>query len=208
MEVRNCIKIKFSSKLFACICILLSCTNDQKSSLNDFQIVWATDYSENGLDFLLNTDTVYIYPDSTFVLKENMHFYALSEQEFSLAKDILKNYFSFYLYDREGTVKEEPFRLRKYFRQYVGYKKNDSLYIHVNLYTHFPTIPDPECLCKITPRRNVLIYKKNGGRNYGTAIIDMSKKMVVAFKLSNTDSHYRTGQYSEHESRIMFPSVK
>ena len=187
---------------------VLSCNSSHKKSLYDFQIVWATDYSEGGLDFLLNKDTTYIYPDSTLVLKEDMIFYALSEQEFSLAKDILKNYFSFYLYDREGTVKEEPFRLKKYFRQYIGYKKNDSLYVYVNLYTHFPTIPDPECLCTIRPRRNVLIYKANGGRNYGTAIIDMSKKSVAAFKLSNTDSQYGTGQYSEQEIKTLFPHLE
>ncbi|WP_028904244.1 MULTISPECIES: hypothetical protein [unclassified Prevotella] len=200
--------IKLVGKLLVCICIFLSCRGIQKSSIDDFQIVWATDYSENGLDFLLNKDTTYIYPDSTFLLKKGMSFYSLSDQEYSLAKDILRNYFNYYLYDRDGCVNEEPFRLRKYFRQYVGYKKNDSIYVYVNLYTHFPIIREPECMCTISPSQNVLVYKEEGGRNYGTAIIDIANKMVIYFKVNSTDSNYKAGGYSEKELKILFPHME
>ena len=174
----------------------------------DFQIVWATDYSEDGLDFLLNKDTTYIYPDNTPIFKEGMCFCALSDQDFSMAKVVLKNYFDYYLYDRDGSINEEPFRLRKYFRQYIGYKEKDSLYVYVNLYTHFPTISDSECLCTIVPSQNILVYKRNGGRNYGTAIINLAKKRVILFKLSNADSNYIAGQYSEQELKVLFPHLE
>ena len=47
------------------LCLLLSCSNGKKTSFKDIQITWATDFSEDGLDFLLNNDTSYYYPDST-----------------------------------------------------------------------------------------------------------------------------------------------
>ena len=199
---------KLLSKLFVCICLLLSCNDGQKSTFKDIQIVWATDYSENGLDFLLKKDTTYIYPDSSLVLNKDMIFCALTDQEFSLAKDILKNYFDYHLYDRDGYANEEPYRLSKYFRQYIGYKTKDSLYVYVNLYTHYPTIPEPDCLCTISPSQDILVYQDNGGRNYGTAIIDMINKKVVSFKLSNADSNYIATQYSDKELEILFPHLK
>ena len=70
----------------------MSCNEGQVTSIKDIQIVWATDYSEDGLDFLLNKNTTYIYPDSSTVLKEDMFFCTLTDQDYSLAKDILKNY--------------------------------------------------------------------------------------------------------------------
>ena len=198
---------KHSGILFMCIYFLFSCGGEQKTSLKDIQVVWATDYSEDGLDLLLKKDTTYIYPNNKFVFKESMSFYNLSNREFSLAKAILKEFFDHCLYDDDNTG-EEPFRLRKYFRQYLGYKEKDSLYVYVNLYTHFPTISNPECLCTIGPAQNVLVYKENGGRNYGTAIIDMSKKRIIYFKMSNKDLNYKEGEYSEQELEILFPGIK
>ena len=192
-------------KLLVCICLLLSCNGGQITSIKDIQVVWATDYSEDGLDFLLNKDTTYIYPDSSLVLKEDMVFCALTDQEFSLAKDILKNYFDYHLYDRDGYTNDEPYRLRKYFRQYVGFKTKDSLYIYVNLYTHYPTISEPGCLCTISPRQNILLYQENGGRNYGTVIIDIRNKRIIYFKMGNKDLNYKTGEYSEQELEVLFP---
>lgn len=196
--------IKHSGRIFICMCFLLSCGEGHKTS-KDIQIVWATDYTEDGLDFLCNKDTIYIYPNNIPVLKESMRFYALSDQEFSLAKDILNNYFINYSYDIDGNTSEQPFRLRKYFRQYLGYIKKDSLYVHVNLYTHFPTIPDPECLCTIVPSQRIFIYEGNGGRNYGTIVINMRKKKVEYLKLSDTDSNYTIGHYTEKELKVLFP---
>jgi hypothetical protein len=190
--------------LFMCICFLLSCCSEQKTSLKDIQVVWATDYSEDGLDFLLKKDTTYIYPNNKFVFKKSMSFYTLSDKEFSLATAILKDFFDYYLYDDDNTG-VEPFRLRKYFRQYIGFKEKDSLYVYVNLYTHFPTISNSECLCTIGPAQNVLIYKENGGRNYGTAIIDISNKRIIYFKMGNKDPNYKVGGYSEQELEVLFP---
>jgi len=190
--------------LFTCICFLFSCCDKQKASLKDVQVVWATDYSEDGLDILLKKDTAYIYPDNKFVFKKSMSFYALSDRDFSLAKSILKEFFDYHLYDN-GCTGEEPFRLRKYFRQYLGYKEKDSLYVYVNLYTHFPTISNSECLCTIGPAQNVLIYKENGGKNYGTAIINICNKRIVYFKMSNKDLNYEAGEYSGQELEALFP---
>ena len=187
-----------------CMCLLLSCSEGYKTSKN-VQIVWATDYTEDGLDFLCNNDTLYIYPTNMSVLKESMKFYALSDKEFILAKKILKNYFDNYLYDIGGNSNEQPYRLRKYFRQYLGYTEKDSLYVFVNLYTHFPTIPDPDCLCTIGPNQRIIIYEENGGRNYGTIIINMGKERVDFFKMSNTDSNYNIGNYNEKELKVLFP---
>lgn len=196
---------KHSTVFLLCICLLLSCNEGHQSS-KDIQIVWATDYSEDGLDFLLKKDTTYIYPNKSFVLKKNMKYIVLSDQEFSLAKDILKDYFDNYFYDKGEYVNEQPFRLRKYFRQYIGYKKKDSLYVHVNLFTHFPTISNPECMCTIGPSQSILIYEGNGGRNYGTITINLSKRSVVYFKMSNADSNYVIGRYSDEELKVLFPS--
>lgn len=196
-----------SSKLFVCILLMCSCCDSHKSYIKGFQVVWATDYSEDGLDFLLNKDTTYIYPDDTSVFKEKINIHPLSNQEFSLVKDILKNYFDYHLYDRDGDGIGEPFRLRKYFRQYIGYKEKDSLYVFVNLYTHFPTITDSKCLCTIGPSERVLIYNRNGGRNFGTVIINMEQKRVVYFKISNADSNYIEGHYSEKELKSLFPHL-
>lgn len=192
-----------SSNLLACICFLFSCNGTSQSTL-DIQVVRATDYSEDGLDFLLNEDITYIYPDGTPVLIDSMKFYPLTEQDFSMAKDILNNYFGYYLYNLDGYTGKEPFKLRKYFRQYIGYTEKDSLYVYVNLYTHFPTISDSECLCTIGPRSNILISFNNGGQNYGTVIINMNKKKVISFKLSDNDPSYTAGQYSEEELKILF----
>lgn len=193
------------SRLFMCLCILLSCNEGHKSS-NDIHIVWATDYSEEGLDFLCDKDTTYIYPDNTLVLKNGKKFYALSDHEFSLAKDILKHFFNNYLYEIDGNTSEQPFRLRKYFRQYLGYMEKDSPYVYVNIFTHFPTISDPECLCTFGPSQRILIYEKNGGHNYGTVIINLSKMKVVFFELSKTDPTYTIGHYTEKNLRLFFPS--
>ncbi|SHN11138.1 hypothetical protein SAMN04488494_0326, partial [Xylanibacter ruminicola] len=76
-----------SSKLFVCILFMCSCCDSHKSYIKGFQVVWATDYSEDGLDFLLNKNTTYIYPDDTSVFKEKINIYPLSNQEFSLVKD-------------------------------------------------------------------------------------------------------------------------
>lgn len=192
--------------MFVCLCLLLSCDDGHKSFQN-IQVVWATDYSEDGLDFLLNKDTTYIYPDSSLVFKGDMIFCVLSDKDFSLAKEILKNYFDYHLYDRDDNIDVEPFRLRKYFRQYIGYKTHDSLYVYVNMYTHYPTIPEPECLCTISPCQSVLVNQKNGGKNYCTAIIDVSKKKVVSFKLSHADPNFFAGHYSEREIKILFPHL-
>lgn len=189
------------------LCLLLSCSDGKKTLFKDIQITWATDYSEDGLDFLLNKDISYYYPDSTLVLKDDMDIYALSEAEYSLAKGVLKHYFDYHLYDRDNYMSEEPYRFRKYFRQYIGYKMRDSLYAYVNLYTHFPSIPDPECLCTITPSRNVLVYEDNGGRNFATAVISLDKKRVVYFKLSKADPNYVSGHFSEKELNALFPSL-
>lgn len=186
--------------------ILFSCTGGTKSSLKDVQIIWATDYSEDGLDFLLNKDTTYIYPNCELVLKEGMRYYSLSLEQYSMAKDILRRYFEYYLYDVDNYSDVEPYRLRKYFRQYLGFKKKNSIYVYVNLYTNFPEISDPKCLCTIGPSQNVLIYKENGGRDYGTAIIDISNKRIVYFKLSNNTLNYKAGEYSEQELNNIFPS--
>lgn len=186
------------------MCFLLSCSCKQSTSLKDIQVVWSTDYSEDGLDILLKKDTTYIYPDNKFVLKKSMSFYALSDSDFFLARAILKKYFDNYLYDNDNTG-EEPFRLRKYFRQYLGYKEKNSIFVYVNLYTHFPTISNNECLCTIGPAQNVLVYKENGGKNYGTAIVDISNKRIIYFKLSNKDINYKEGEYSEQELQVLFP---
>ena len=195
------------SKLVVCTCLLMSCNEGQVTSIKDIQIVWATDYSEDGLDFLLNKNTTYIYPDSSTVLKEDMFFCTLTDQDYSLAKDILKNYFDYYLYDRDCYTNDEPYRLRKYFRQYIGFKMKDSLYVYVNLYTHYPIIPEPECLCTISPSQNILVFQENGGKNYGTAIIDISNKKVISFKMSNADSNYVAGHYSNQELEVLFPHL-
>lgn len=189
-----------------CICFLLSCCSEQKTSLKDIQVVWATDYSEDGLDFLLKKDTTYIYPNNKFVFKKSMSFYALSDKEFSLATAILKDFFDYYLFDDDNTG-GEPYRLRKYFRQYIGFKMKDSLYVYVNLYTHYPIIPEPECLCTISPSQNILVFQENGGKNYGTAIIDISNKKVIFFKMSNADSNYVAGHYSNQELEVLFPHL-
>jgi len=190
-----------------CLCLLLSCSDGKKTSFKDIQITWATDFSEDGLDFLLNNDSSYYYPDSTLVLKDDMHLYALSDAEYSLAKDVLKHYFDNHLYDKDNYMSEEPYRFRKYFRQYIGYKMRDSLYAYVNLYTHFPSIPEPECLCTISPSKNVLVYEDNGGRNFATAVISLDKKRVVYFKLSKADPNYVSGHFSEKELNALFPSL-
>lgn len=187
------------------ICILSSCGEVQKTAFQDLQIVWATDYSEDGLDLLLNKDTTYIYPNNKLVLNGEMHFYSLSSNEYSIAKSLLKNYFDYYLYDNDYNTDVDPYRLRKYFRQYLAYQKGDSIYVYVNLYTNFPKVSNPECLCTIGPSQNVIIYKENGGRDYGTAIIDMSKKRIVYFKLSKKDLNYKAGEYSEQELNVLFP---
>lgn len=189
-----------------CICFLLSCCSEQKTSLKDIQVVWATDYSEDGLDFLLKKDTTYIYPNNKFVFKKSMSFYALSDKEFSLATAILKDFFDYYLFDDDNTG-GEPYRLRKYFRQYIGFKMKDSLYVYVNLYTHYPIIPEPECLCTISPSQNILVFQENGGKNYGTAIIDISNKKVIFFKMSNADFNYVAGHYSNQELEVLFPHL-
>ena len=198
---------KKSCIYFICfVCFLFSCREIQRTSFENLQIVWATEYSEDGLDFLLNKDTTYIYPNSKLVLKEEMHFYYLSSKEYSIAKDLLKKYFDYYLYDIDNNLDEEPYRLRKYFRQYLAYKKNDSIFVYVNLYTNFPEVSNPECLCTVGPSPNVLIYKENGGRDYGTAIIDISNKRIIYFKLSKKDLNYKAGEYSEQELKVLFPS--
>lgn len=202
------IHLCWSCIFFICFsCILFSCGEKPKSSFKNLQIVWATNYSEDGLDFLLDKDTTYIYPDNKLVLKEGMHFYSLSSKEYSIAKDLLKKYFDYYLYDVDNYLDEEPYRLRKYFRQYLAYKKNDSIFVHVNLYTNFPKVSNPECLCELWPIRNVLIYKENGGRDYGTAIIDITNKRIIYFKLSKKDMNYKAGEYSEQELKVLLPSL-
>lgn len=184
-----------------------SCKVGKNAPHKEIQLAWASDYSEDGLDFLLNKDMLYTFPDDSEVLDEDMRFHALTSEEFLLAKDILQYYFQNYLYEKNIHSNERPLRLRQYFRQYLGYKHNNYTYVHVNLYTHFPTFPDPECLCTIAPDERVLIFEKNGGNNYGTAIIDMGRKAVTYFKLGNRSSDYAIGRYTKKELEILFPQM-
>ncbi len=190
--------------LFACF--LFSCNDSHKFS-KPIEIVWAKEYSEDELDFLCEKDTSYIYPNNTVVLTKDMNFYALSDNDFSLAKNILKEYFAKHLYEKAYNKNETPLQFSEYFRQYIGYTINGSLHVYVNLFTHLPVIPEPDCLCTIVPSQRVLIYEDNGGVNYGTVIINMDKKEVVSFKLSDTDSDFITGNYSDMELKVLFPSV-
>jgi len=198
--------IKHFCILYLCVWLLFSCNDSHKVS-KPIELVWARDYSEEGLDFLCDKDTSYIYPNNMLVLTKNMKFYALSDKDFSLAKNILKEYFVKNLYKKNYKGNKTPLQLREYFRQYIGYIINDSQYVYVNLFTHLPVIPEPDCLCTIVPSQRVLIYEDNGGVNYGTVIINMDKKEVVSFKLSDTDSDFITGNYSDMELKVLFPSV-
>lgn len=72
--------------IFLLSIIFIGCTNRTPDEKKDIKIVYATDYSEVGRDFILNKDLDYIFPDSTFVLDGHMKFHPITENEYRLAK--------------------------------------------------------------------------------------------------------------------------
>lgn len=191
--------------IFLLSIIFIGCTNRTPDEKKDIKIVYATDYSEVGRDFILNKDLDYIFPDSTFVLDGHMKFHPITENEYRLAKMELTTFFKIAGYEKFGYTQYKPLQLRNYFRQYLGYTLNDTTYTYINLYTHSPQMYLPECLCTLAPSPyRIVFYKKDGDCHYAKVIMNQVSKQIVHFSLSEHNPDYQPGTYTDSELRILF----
>ena len=113
-----------------------------------------------------------------------VNFYALSEEEDSVAVKMLC---SFFYKEDFSSYKQKPFSMREYFRQYIGYKHDGHIMVHVNIYTHIPYRKDPQCFSiYMEDITQTLINEEYGGVHYGTIILDLTEQKVKSFSLNQS----------------------
>ena len=168
---------------------LSSCSKCGKgNSLENRQYIqWASEMSEESLDIILTEYKPFVFSDGRpFVITQD-DFCALSSEEIKTAMVLLYDYFYNYEYEKDITHKWNPFPLRRYFRQYIGYTRRNSVLVYINLYTHAPYKKEPNTTSIIMDNPyKTIINEENGGNHFGTMIIDITEKKVINFSLNSS----------------------
>lgn len=76
----------------------------------------------------------------------------------------------------------KPLPMDDYFKQYIGYTAHGHVMVEINLATHLPTLEEDESAQ--SHLRNEYLMVRDGGRNFGQAIIDLTEGRVVSFHLN------------------------
>ena len=175
--------------IFLCVLIVCGCKN-KVAQVNKEQILWASEW-DGELDEFLDKYKTFSYSDGRPYILAKEDFYALSEEEDSMAVKMLCSFFN---KEDFSSYKQKPFSMREYFRQYIGYKHDGHIMVHVNIYTHIPYRKDPQCFSiYMEDITQTLINEEYGGVHYGTIILDLTEQKVKSFSLNQSQGHSITG---------------
>lgn len=133
----------------------------------------------------INGDIVYLYPDDmatkdnilynpkwmngTKFIHNDMKVYKLQEKDFVYIESCAKKGF-------RGEYNK--LTKRKYFRQFIGYKKHNKIYVYINYFAHIKSTV--EGLRAITPDiGNTIITGNDGNYAFGHMILDYSSGEII-----------------------------
>ena len=132
-----------------------------------------------------NGEIVYIYPNG-IVAKDNilynpkymngkrfihndMKAYKIEEKDLSYISSCLKKGF---------TGKYKKLSTQKYFRQFIGYKRYEKIYVYINFFEYYISIRDG--LHIFEPDIRVTFYSsKDGNYAFGHMILDYSSGEII-----------------------------
>ena len=184
----NIIKIIFIISALYITILFCFCGCKPKQSEANIQVYyhWATQDNEDALDFYIDKYENLNYSDGrSFPIKKDI-FHVLSIGEQQKAKNIMRDYFSLFEYEKDTTYKWKPYPLRTYYRQHIGYIEDGHIMDFVNIFTNYQYKKDPDCDCIYMPDiTQTIINVSNGGNHYGTIIIDITEKRVISFWLND-----------------------
>lgn len=106
------------------------------------------------------------------------NFHLLTEKEFQQAKNMVASFFEKKEY--RGKTREKPYPFNHYFRQYVGYKKNNHIMVFVILCTSWPSYTG-----SVSEMETCIVTTSDGGPHYGDMKIDLTDNKIVSFGLNS-----------------------
>ncbi|MBP3766797.1 MAG: hypothetical protein J6I31_00760 [Prevotella sp.] len=138
----------------------------------------AKDLPQDSLDVIIKTaDIVYReYEDDSAKTA-----YILNHAEMEKARGLLDSYITNKEYLNDGSLWTEdryPLPFNEYVRQYMAYKQNGHLIVHVNLMADW--VSDPSCLYYTSLKKDMWCVH-DGGPRYASAEIDLTKEKVIFF---------------------------
>ena len=116
----------------------------------------------------------------TFLENRGYTIFVLSEDDFNMARKLVKDYFQGISVDEEAHS-GNPLPYNHYFKQYIGYKDPDTGHgmIEVNMFTGEQTPHGWAGELK----NNWYVYR-DGGKAFGCIIIDLTQKRVLKFGIN------------------------
>ena len=107
--------------------------------------------------------------------------FILSEEEFNIARELVKKRFAGVETSIDKDESEKPFPYNYYFKQYIGYKdhKKKKKLVRVNMFTAWHT---PNGWVK--DLKNIWLRVYDGGKWFGSMIVDVETREVSSIMLS------------------------
>lgn len=107
--------------------------------------------------------------------------FILSEEEFNIARELVKKRFAGVETSIDEDESEKPFPYNYYFKQYIGYKdhKMKKKLVRVNMFTAWHT---PNGWVK--DLKNIWLRVYDGGKWFGSMIVDVETREVSSIMLS------------------------
>ncbi len=107
--------------------------------------------------------------------------FILSEEEFNIARELVKKRFAGVETSIDEDESEKPFPYNYYFKQYIGYKdhKMKKKLVYVNMFTAWHT---PNGWVK--DLKNIWLRVYDGGKWFGSMIVDVETREVSSIMLS------------------------
>lgn len=133
-----------------------------------------------------NGDIVYIYPDGTITnedyilnnprwmngikfIGEDMEPYKIEKKDFTYIKSCIK---------KRSCNKYIELTKRKYFRQFIGYKKYSKIYVYINYFAYYKV--KIKGLGALGPDTgNTIITSNDGNYAFGHMILDYSSGEII-----------------------------
>ena len=133
-------------------------------------VLSADDLSPDSLD--VNVKSVFVNEYYEYTKKE---LHILTHDEVVMARNILESYFDKKEYEKELRGNRYPYPFNQYIRQYIAIVENGDIIVKVNLITNWQSFDGYTSLKKDE------IYVCDGGPNFATAVINLTKGKVVWF---------------------------
>ena len=168
------------------IAIIATCLSGCKKShpSSNKITIWAKNMAEWDAfkNIQMNSKDIYYLDDESSFYKHGRESREITLPECENAKSIFLSF-------SQSTAYKKTYLLpaSHYFKQYIGYKQNGRPMVYINLFSHYQRSKQVEGKLgyKVVNMSQKIIREKNGGRDYGYALIDMSTEKVVSAKLYN-----------------------